>query len=155
MKHQVNLYSFLAYHRGPWAQALCALDFFWGTQSSITWSHSLLICLQHLLPLLDAFMSNCYQTLWIFIYSSSFLYIYNYLILLFLLFNLLFKYILSYSYFFWLSFNLFFYFKCIHIFLFISFISFSNYLINTNYKWKLFIFKIINTKTLIYPPIIV
>ena len=42
MKHQVNLYSFLAYHRGPWVQALCALDSFWGTQSSIPWSHFLL-----------------------------------------------------------------------------------------------------------------
>ena len=138
MKHQVNLYSFLAYLRGPWVQALCALDSFWCTQSSIPWSHSLLIYLQHPLPLLGAFMSNCHQV-HEFLYIHHIFFIFTF-ILLYILYNLLFKHILSYSYFFWLSFNLINYFKCIHIFLFISFISFSNYFIFTNYKWKLLFF---------------
>ena len=73
MKHQVNLYSFLAYNRGPWVQALCALDSFWGSQSSIPWSHSLLICLQHPLPLLGAFMSNCHQVYEALHYQQSFM----------------------------------------------------------------------------------
>ena len=85
MKHQVNLYSFLAYHRGPWVQALCALDSFWSTQCSIPWSHSLLICLQHPLPLLGAFMSNCHQ-----VYESFIFIIYSIYLHLHLSFSFIF-----------------------------------------------------------------